>query len=74
MLWMVFLFHKGSIISPYNQPCPVVSDVGAQLFIVELLEHRPIIAAGYSCVFHCHTIVEECAITKLVEVTDRVKK
>jgi peptide chain release factor subunit 3 len=64
--------HKGSVLCSSSSPCRVVSDIGAQLFIVELLEHRPILTAGYSCVFHCHTIVEECVIAKLAEVVDRV--
>ena len=63
--------HKGHVLSTQISPVPVVGEFRVQLLVVELLEHRPIMTAGYSCVFHCHTLVEECVITSLDEVIDR---
>jgi peptide chain release factor subunit 3 len=63
--------HKGNVLSTIVNPVPVVGEFRVQLLVVELLEHRPIMTAGYSCVFHCHTLVEECVITNLEEVIDR---
>ena len=62
--------HKGNVLSA-NPHVPVVGEFQVQMLVVELLEHRPILTAGYSCVLHCHTVVEECVITNLHEVTIR---
>jgi len=41
---------------------------------VELLEHRPIVTAGYSCVIHCHTASEEVTFANLLEAVDKATK
>jgi len=46
----------------------------AQIVVLELLESRQLISAGYACILHVHTVVEECQIAKLYEVTDRATK
>ena len=66
--------HRGFVLSEALHPCPVVSEFEADVLIVELLDHRPIISAGYSCVFHCHTVMEEVVVTRLVESTDLATK
>lgn len=66
--------HRGFVLSSIQSPCPVVAEFEADVLIVELLEHRPLISAGYSCVFHCHTVMEEVIVTKLVESTDLATK
>jgi translation elongation factor EF-1alpha len=33
--------------------------------ILELLEHTPIFSAGYKCILHIHSIVEECECTEM---------
>ena len=62
--------HKGHVLSGAPH-VPVVGEFQVQMLVVDLLEHRPILTAGYSCVFHCHTVVEECVVTNLHEVTHR---
>lgn len=42
--------------------------------IVELLEHRPLITTGYTCIFHAHTAVEDVTFTKLIGVVDKANK
>jgi len=66
--------HRGFVLSSVVDPCPVVAEFEADVLIVELLEHRPIISAGYSCVFHCHTVMEEVIVTRLIESTDLATK
>lgn len=34
--------------------------------ILELLEHNPIFSAGYKCVLHIHSAVEECECTAII--------
>lgn len=49
---------------------PVVTQFEAQVAILDLLEHKPILTGGYKAVLHVHSVVEECEITKLVAVID----
>jgi len=42
--------------------------------IVELLDHRPLITAGYSCVLHIHTASEEVTFSHLLESVDKKLK
>eukprot|EP01071_Lankesteria_metandrocarpae_P008125 Lankesteria_metandrocarpae@DN4876_c1_g1_i3.p1 len=65
---------KGSVLSSLSSPCPVVSKFKGQVMIVELLEHRPILTAGYDAVMHAHTLSEEACVTELLEVIDRATK
>jgi len=64
---------KGFVLCPLKDPVPACTRFKAQLMILELLETRPLITSGYSCVLHVHTFVEECHIVKLYECTDRKK-
>lgn len=66
--------HRGFVLSNFSHPCPVVAEFEADVLIVELLEHRPIISAGYSCVFHCHTVMEEVIVSRLIESTELATK
>lgn len=49
---------------------PVVTQFEAQVAIMELLEHKPILTGGYKAVLHIHSVVEECEVTKLIAVID----
>lgn len=60
---------NGMMLCPATEPCPVVSSFVGRLGIVELLEHRPLITAGYSCVLHAHTAREEVTLMKLLGVS-----
>ena len=40
------------------------------LQILELLEHKAIFTAGYKCILHVHSVVEECECVKLIAVMD----
>eukprot|EP00958_Prasinococcus_capsulatus_P017242 scaffold1939_cov392-Prasinococcus_capsulatus_cf.AAC.2 len=55
--------------SPQN-PIRAVTEFDAQLAVLELLEHKSIFTAGYKCVLHVHTVVEECEVIKLLAQID----
>ena len=38
--------------------------------ILELLEHKAIFTAGYKCILHVHSVVEECECVKLIALMD----
>eukprot|EP00829_Urostomides_striatus_P009909 TRINITY_DN222_c0_g2_i1.p1 TRINITY_DN222_c0_g2~~TRINITY_DN222_c0_g2_i1.p1 ORF type:complete len:648 (-),score=233.22 TRINITY_DN222_c0_g2_i1:44-1987(-) len=40
----------------------------AEVKIVNMLKHKPIISVGYQCILHLHTLAEECTIEKLMGV------
>ena len=77
---------RGAAVHPLNiscivcQPCQpcfsmcpfwqVVHYFDAQIVILELLEHKPILTGGYKAILHLHSVVEECEITKLLAAID----
>eukprot|EP00742_Colponemidia_sp_Colp-10_P000620 GILJ01000678.1.p1 GENE.GILJ01000678.1~~GILJ01000678.1.p1 ORF type:complete len:592 (-),score=136.75 GILJ01000678.1:203-1921(-) len=63
--------QKGFVLCDSLNPCQVVTEFDAQLVIMELLEHRPVMTAGYGAVVHIHTAAEECTISELLETIDR---
>uniref|UniRef100_A0A061S9M0 G1 to S phase transition protein n=1 Tax=Tetraselmis sp. GSL018 TaxID=582737 RepID=A0A061S9M0_9CHLO len=65
---------SGMVVSSRLDPCPVVHQFETQLAILDLLEHKPILSAGYKAVLHIHCAVEECEIIKLVSVLDQKTK
>lgn len=65
---------KGMVLCPVDSPCPVVTAFVGRVAIVELLEHRPIITAGYSCVLHSHAASEEVVVSELKESVDKKTK
>jgi len=65
---------KGHVISSALSPVQGCKEIIAQLFIVTLLEHRPLFSAGYNCVFHCHTVEEESTVYGIVAELDNAGK
>lgn len=65
--------HKGFVLCDHDTkeegPKAIVSFV-AQVALVDTLEHRPLLTAGYKCVLHIHTITQECCVVKLLRPID----
>lgn len=66
--------RKGFVLCPFNGPVRPVIKFKAQFKILELVEGRPVLTAGYRCVVHFHTAIEDCEITKLLEVVENKTK
>jgi peptide chain release factor subunit 3 len=65
--------QKGFVLCPTkNDPTPprAVTSFAAQIALVDTLEHRPLLTAGYKCILHIHTIAQECTISKLLRPID----
>jgi peptide chain release factor subunit 3 len=60
--------HKGCILCNPGDLCAAFQSFMAEVRVVNLLKHKPIISAGYQCVLHLHTLAEECTIDKLLGV------
>ncbi|GBG33809.1 Elongation factor 1-alpha [Hondaea fermentalgiana] len=65
---------KGHVIASRFSPVQGCTEVIAQLFVVSLLEHRPLFSAGYNAVFHAHTAEEESTVYEIVAELDKTGK
>ncbi len=54
----------------WSTPTPEADQSHTTLQILELLEHKAIFTAGYKCVLHVHSVVEECECVKLIAAMD----
>eukprot|EP01090_Pellita_catalonica_P016884 TRINITY_DN497_c0_g2_i1.p1 TRINITY_DN497_c0_g2~~TRINITY_DN497_c0_g2_i1.p1 ORF type:complete len:472 (+),score=98.07 TRINITY_DN497_c0_g2_i1:107-1417(+) len=61
------------ICSADNQIVPV-SRFEAQIYVLELLEKKPILSGGYEAILHAHTAIEECTILGFVTGLDNKGK
>ena len=60
----------GYVLCSIGAPVPAATQFEAMLRVTDLLEHKPIMTAGYKCILHIHTATEECEITKIVAFID----
>eukprot|EP01069_Polyplicarium_translucidae_P001766 Polyplicarium_translucidae@DN1796_c0_g1_i1.p1 len=65
---------RGTVLCNPESLCHAVTKVKVQLSVMELLEHRPVLSAGYGCVMHAHTAAEEVVIESIIESTNRTTK
>lgn len=65
------MINKGDIICGRENLCPVTMLFEAEIEIYELLEHKPIISKGYTCVMHCHTFADEIVVKDIMSVTEK---
>lgn len=63
--------RAGYVLCDAEHPILPVPQFEAQLAIIDLLDHKPIISPGYTAVFHAHTAVEECTIKLLLGTIDK---
>lgn len=68
------MINKGDIISCREQVTPVTKIFEAEMDILELLEHKPIISKGYGCVMHCHTYSEDIQIESILSIMEENKQ
>jgi peptide chain release factor subunit 3 len=52
----------------------VVNKFQCQLQLLELLDHKSIFTAGYTCILHIHSITEECEVLHLDYELDKKTK
>lgn len=62
---------SGFVLGSKESPPSTATRFGAKLSILKLLEHKPIITSGYSCILHIHSLTIECTIISLVSSVDR---
>jgi peptide chain release factor subunit 3 len=62
------LVHRGQVLCSASSICHASNKFEAIIAVTDLLEHSPLMTAGYQCVLHLHCLVLECQIVKLVEL------
>uniref|UniRef100_A0A7S3ZDZ0 Tr-type G domain-containing protein n=1 Tax=Lotharella globosa TaxID=91324 RepID=A0A7S3ZDZ0_9EUKA len=65
--------QSGFVICERARPCKKCVAFEAEIRITELLPHKPLMTSGYTCILHCHTVVIQCQISKLIEIVDKKK-
>jgi sulfate adenylyltransferase subunit 1 (EFTu-like GTPase family) len=43
----------------------------AEIEIFELLDYKPIVSKGYTCIMHCHTFADECVIKDIISCQEK---
>lgn len=64
----------GMVVSGRDNKCRATSEFLAQMMVTDLLEHKPLISAGYTAMLHAHTTVVPCTIKKLINLMDKKGK
>lgn len=65
------VLRSGFVVCDPKKIIPCQTNFEAQLVIMDLPSHAPLFTAGYSCVIHIHTAVEECTVKLLVAELDK---
>ncbi|KAL4151210.1 hypothetical protein PRNP1_008159 [Phytophthora ramorum] len=64
--------QKGFVLCGMKEEAPprAIHAFAAQIALVDTLEHRPLMTAGYKCILHIHTVAQECTVAKLLRPVD----
>jgi peptide chain release factor subunit 3 len=64
--------QKGFVLCATKEENPprAIHAFAAQIALVDTLEHRPLLTAGYKCILHIHTVAQECTVAKLLRPID----
>mmetsp|Transcript_3206 Transcript_3206/g.4840 ORF Transcript_3206/g.4840 Transcript_3206/m.4840 type:complete len:600 (-) Transcript_3206:177-1976(-) len=62
---------SGFVVCERERPCRKCVSFEAQIRVMELLAHKPLISKGYICILHVHTVVIDCQIKKLISIVDK---
>lgn len=62
--------RSGYVLTTPDKPLKPGREFEAQVVIQQLLEHKPLITAGYKCVLHVHSLSVECTIERMVSQLD----
>ena len=59
--------NKGFVVCAQGKPlCPDVHSFVAEMQVMQLLDHKLLMTAGYNCMLHVHTIASECTVDRLL--------
>ena len=64
---------RGSVLCSNDDLCPIFHTFMAEIMVLDLPEKKQIMANGYQCILHMHTIIEECTIDLVAEIDKKTK-
>jgi peptide chain release factor subunit 3 len=65
------MINKGDVITGREQQMPVTMLFEAEVELFELLDYKPIVSKGYTCMMHCHTFADECVIKDIISCQEK---
>jgi len=65
------MINKGDVITGRDQQMPVTMLFEAEIELFELLDYKPIVSKGYTCIMHCHTFADECVIKDIISCQEK---
>ena len=63
--------QEGYVLSYLDRPCKRSALFEATIAVLDLLEHKPILAVGYEAMLHVHVLTCECTLTSIVQGLDK---
>jgi peptide chain release factor subunit 3 len=66
--------QRGFVLNHRDLMMPVTDVFEAEMDILDLLEYKPIISKGYTCMMHIHTFNDEVVIKDIIRVIERNDK
>ena len=60
------MIKKGDVITGRENSIPVTMLFEAEMELFELLEYKPIISKGYTCIMHAHTFADEVVVKDIL--------
>ena len=63
--------QEGFVLSYTDRPTKRSCLFEAQVAVLDLLEHKPILAVGYEAMLHVHVLTTECTLTSIVQGIDK---
>lgn len=68
------MINKGDVITNRKSNMPITKHFEADIKLFELLDHKKVFTRGYTCMIHCHTVLEECEITDVLSLVKKTSK
>ena len=59
--------QRGFVLCQRDSPMPVTEVFEAEVDVLDLLEYKPIMTKGYTCMMHIHTYASEISIKDIVK-------
>eukprot|EP00478_Filoreta_tenera_P000272 GABV01000272.1.p2 GENE.GABV01000272.1~~GABV01000272.1.p2 ORF type:complete len:341 (-),score=126.94 GABV01000272.1:11-1033(-) len=63
--------HSGFVLCAWHNQTPLATKFSAQMALLELLPHKPLLTKGYQAVLHIHAVSAECEIVRLHAEMDK---
>jgi peptide chain release factor subunit 3 len=68
------MISSGNVLSVREIPMPSSLIFEAELELLELLEYKPILSKGYTCMIHIHTFSDEVVVKDILWALEKDAK